>query len=130
VTGRLVNWSLSNPMLRVIIPVGVAYGSDSRMVQETLLRLAERCKRVLKQPPPQVWFVSFGDSALMFEARVYIAGIEDLLPVRDDLHHAIASTFREKRIEIAFPQQDIHIRSIAAPLTVQGETLPAALQEQ
>ncbi len=130
VTGRLVNWSLTNPTLRVIIKVGVAYGSDTKLTRDTLLSVAERNKRVLRQPPPQVYFVSFDDSALMFEARAYIASIEDLLPVRDELHHAIAAAFREKGIEIAFPQQDIHIRSIEAPLTVQGDVLPAELERQ
>jgi len=130
VTGQLVNWSLSNPTLRVIVPVGVAYGTDTRLVRETLFRVAERCRRVLKQPPPQVWFTSFGDSALIFELRIFIAGIEDFLPVQDDVNHDIAAAFREKGIEIAFPQQDVHIRSIAAPLTVHGEPVPDAIQEQ
>jgi potassium efflux system protein len=130
VTGRLINWSLSNPTLRVIVPVGVAYGSDTALVRDTLMRVAERNKRVLRQPPPQVWFVNFGDSALLFEMRVYIAGIEDWLPARDEINHAIATTFREKNIEIAFPQRDIHIRSIVAPLTVHGEPVPATIEEQ
>lgn len=129
VTGRVVNWSLTNPTLRIVVPVGVAYGTDTRLVQETLQHTAEKNKRVLRQPPPQVCFVGFGDSAMLFETRVYVASIEDLLPVKDDLHHAIAGAFRAKGIEIAFPHQDIHIRSIA-PVTVQGERIPAELEHQ
>jgi potassium efflux system protein len=125
-----VNWSLSNPTLRVIIPVGVAYGTDTKLVRETLSKVADRSKRVLKQPAPQIWFMDFGDSALGFQLRVFIAGIEDYLPVQDDLHHEIAAAFREKHIEIAFPQRDLHIRSIAPALTVKGESVPVELEQQ
>ncbi len=122
VTGQLVNWTLSNPTLRAVIPVGVAYSSDPKVVRETLFRIADRCRKVLRQPAPQVWFTSFGDSALLFELRVYVANIEDLQPVKDELHHEIADAFREKGIEIPFPQRDVFVRGFLTPLTVRTDT--------
>lgn len=126
VTGQLVNWTLSDPMLRVIIPVGIAYGSDTQQAVRTLERVAKAHPLVMEEPAPQVLFMKFGASSLDFELRVYCPGVEHLLGVRHDLHMAIDQAFREAGIKIAFPQQDIHLRSVEAdvPIKMHRDTPP------
>jgi potassium efflux system protein len=112
VTGRLINWTLSDAVLRTTIEVGVAYGSDTNRVIEVLKRIARDSPRVLRDPPPQVFFLGFGDSSLSFELRAFIRTAEQLFPVRHELHMSVDQAFREAGIEIAFPQRDLHLRSV------------------
>ncbi|MGB0716582.1 MAG: mechanosensitive ion channel domain-containing protein, partial [Phycisphaerae bacterium] len=112
VTGSFVNWSLSDQILRLVISVGVAYGSDVQKVKEILLAIADDDERVLDQPKPNVWFIRFGESSLDFEVRVFVKDIDDFVLSRDAMHAAIDQAFREAAVEIAFPQRDIHIRTI------------------
>ena len=123
ITGRLVNWTLSDTILRIVIPVGVAYGSDTRLAHELLLKAAEENPKVLKVPPSQAYFMGFGESSLNFDLRVYIGSINDFLNVRNELHLAIDDAFRKAGVEIAFPQHDVHIRSIKASLPI-AERIP------
>ncbi len=112
VTGQLINWTLSDAVLRVEIPVGIAYGSDTEQAIEVLQRVATENRRVLSDPPPQVLFLGFGDSALSFELRVFIRHVSSVFPVRHELHMAIDKAFKDTGIEIAFPQRDLHLRSL------------------
>jgi potassium efflux system protein len=121
VVGRLVNWTLSDPILRVEIPVGIAYGSDTQKAKKRMLEVAEENTKVLDDPPPSVLFMAFGANSLDFELRAFTK-IDTLLSVRDELNMAIDKAFREAEIEIAFPQQDIHIRSVR-------DTFPIATKE-
>lgn len=118
ITGRLVNWSLSDSILRLVIPVGIAYGSDTALVEKTLLEVATANGSVLRDPVPSVLFKDFGGSSLDFELRVFIPSIEHYIPVMHKLHMAIDNAFRERDIEISFPQRDVHIRSVEAPFTL------------
>jgi len=111
VTDNIVNWTLSDTMLRVRIPVGVAYGSDTERARDELLKAARAHPLVLRDPEPQAWFTGFGDSTLDFELRVFIGHIDHLLTVRHGMHAAIDQAFRKAGVEIAFPQRDLHIRS-------------------
>ena len=112
VTGQLINWTLSDPVLRLEIPVGIAYGSDTDRAIEVLYKVAKDSVRVLHDPPPQVFFLSFGDSALQFELRVFTRGVNQRFLARHELHLNIDKAFREAGIEIAFPQRDLHVRSL------------------
>jgi len=116
VTGQVINWTLSDPSLRVVIQVGVAYGSDTALVERVLLDVARAHPHVLDDPPPRVVFSGFGDSALNFELRTYIGTIDHIVAVRHELNKAIDAAFREAGIEIPFPQRDLHVRSIDVPL--------------
>ena len=118
VTGQVINWTLSDSILRVIIPVGIAYGSDTARAEEILHEVAREDNLVLDEPKPQVLFVSFGDSSLGFELRVHISSVEYFVKARHQLHKAIDAAFRKAGIEIAFPQRDIHIRSIRDALPI------------
>ena len=118
VTGQVINWTLSDSTLRAIVPVGIAYGSNTQLAEEILARVAKENDLVLAEPKPKVLFLEFGDSSLNFELRVYVSSVDYLLKVRHQLHKAIDHAFREAGIEIAFPQRDIHVRSIRDALPV------------
>lgn len=118
ISAPVTNWTLRNRHGRVIVPVGVAYGSDTELVGRLLEEAAAEVPEVVRdQPdlPVRVFFRSFGDSALDFELRCYILDIWYILDVTSRLHFAIDRKFREHGIEIAFPQRDIHIRSGSPP---------------
>jgi potassium efflux system protein len=119
ITSRLVNWTLSDDIIRIVIPVGIAYGSDTRLARELLLKAARDHVGVLTDPAPEAFFLGFGENSLNFDLRVHVAGLKDYMTVSNDLNMAIDDAFRQAHIEIAFPQRDIHIRSIdaAIPLT-------------
>ncbi len=112
VTGRLVNWSLSDTVLRVDVRVGVAYGSDVQRALSLLREVALRNERVMREPRPEAWFLGFGESSLDLELRAFSPDVSSVIPIRHALHVAIDDAFREAGIEIAFPQRDIHVRSL------------------
>jgi potassium efflux system protein len=111
VSTQVVNWTLSNRRVRLIIPVGVAYGSDVSLVMETLMASARDNSMIAASPSPQVLFLNFGESSLEFELRVWVLDADNRLVVSSDLHQEIDRRFREAKIEIAFPQRDLHLRS-------------------
>ena len=109
ITGKLINWSLSDPITRVVIPVGVAYGSDTQATEKLLLKIARENLMVLSQPEPLALFLGFGDNCLNFELRVFVRGLDNRIPVIHHSHLAIEREFRKAGINIAFPQRDIHL---------------------
>lgn len=109
ISTQVTNWSFKDRRLRRNIDVGVAYGSDLELVRKTLLEIAGNTSRVLKLPKPNVIFRDFGDSALMFRLRIWTY-IDYFLEVETDIRYGIDRLFRERGIEIAFPQMDIHIK--------------------
>jgi small-conductance mechanosensitive channel len=119
ISAQVTNWTLRNRLSRVIVPVGIAYGSDVPLAMKLLREVAGESLSVMKQPEPQVLFLAFGASSLDFELRVWVANVDDRLTVRSELHQEIDRRFREAKVEIAFPQQDLHLR------TVDGEARDA-----
>ncbi len=124
VTGRLLNWTLSDTTNRVLINVGVAYGSNTERARSLLLEVAHRHPEVLQDPPPLATFEGFGDSTLNLVLRCYLPNLDKRLETITNLHEAIDAAFKRADIEIAFPQQDLHIRSMPASLDVpeRGDT--------
>jgi len=118
ITGRVLNWTLSDPINRIVVNVGVAYGSDTQKTTEILRRIAQNHPNVLADPPPWVMLESFGDSALNFVLRCFLPNLENRSAVIHELHVAIERELRAAGIEIAFPQQDVHIRSVSLPAAV------------
>ena len=110
VTSHFVNWTLGNSSVRWIIPVGVAYGSDTALALKLLEKVANDSPHVLHEPESRAYFLRFGDSTLDLELRVYID--IDVVPWTwiSELHQAIDKAFREAGIEIAFPQRDVHLK--------------------
>ncbi|QDU45056.1 Mechanosensitive channel MscK precursor [Symmachiella dynata] len=114
ITGRLLNWTLTDQVNRLVIEVGVAYGSDTMLARDLLLAAAEANEFVLTDPGPLATFEGFGDSTLNYVLRVYLPDLDNRLGVIHALHTDIDRRFREANIEIAFPQQDIHVRTLPA----------------
>jgi len=108
----ITNWSHGDQKVRFRIPVGVAYGSDLAKVKEALLEVARNHPATLSDPEPKVFFESFGDSALNLELVVWSAEMS-FRPrsFRSDLNFAIDQAFRERGIELPFPQRDVHFRT-------------------
>jgi small-conductance mechanosensitive channel len=111
ISGRVTNWSIGDPKVRFRIPVGVAYGSDAQLVERVLLEVAGANEHVLKQPAPSVRFIGFGDSALNFELRVWsVEWVNRPGALQSALNFAIYEKFKANRIEIPFPQRDVHLK--------------------
>ncbi|NQT52654.1 mechanosensitive ion channel, partial [bacterium] len=125
ITGRLVNWTLSDSVIRIRVNTGIAYGSDVAKATECLLEAAKASAHILKEPAPEALFLGFGNSSLGFELRVYVQGFEHYFSAINDLHRRIDAAFRASGVEIAFPQQDLHIRSVNTPFTVAAEPVKA-----
>ncbi|MEM6673980.1 MAG: mechanosensitive ion channel domain-containing protein, partial [Planctomycetota bacterium] len=111
INGQFINWTLSDPVSRVTVHVGIAYGSDTETAMKELLRAGRECTYAVEEPAPNVVFSGFGTSSLDFELRVFVSGRESYPRVVHDLHMRVDAAFREAGIEISFPQQDLHIRT-------------------
>jgi small-conductance mechanosensitive channel len=110
VSETVVNWSLSDRRVRFKIPVSVAYGSDLRKVEQVLLAVAAADKDVLKEPPPGVRFMEFGDSGLHLELRVWSDSLINKKGVlKSQLNFAIYDAFAAAGIEVPFPQRVVHL---------------------
>lgn len=120
ITGELINWSLSDPILRMDFSVGVAYGSDTTLAHQTMLEVCRSHPMVLDQPEPTVFFNNFGDNSLNFDVRVFVRETNNTARTRitHDLHMAIDEAFRKHDICIAFPQRDVHLDTLT-PLEVR-----------
>ncbi len=116
VGGRVVNWSHGSEVVRLHIPVGVAYGTDVLLVKKVLIEVAHGHPKVLRDPAPKVVLDLFADSSIVFKLLVFTNDIAKKNSTISDINFAIDAAFRENKIEIPFPQRDLHIRSIDAPL--------------
>lgn len=103
------NWTHRNKLGRVEVAIGVAYGSDAKRVHQLLLEIARSHPLVLKNPEPFVLFQSFGESAMNFEIRVFLADIGNSSTVQNDLRFAILDTFGREHIDIPFIQRNIRV---------------------
>lgn len=114
-TQPVENWSYSNKNVRVHISVGVAYSSDLALAQRLMVEAASAAARVLPEPKPSVWLKGFGDNSVDHDILVWIADPEmGVGNVRSDILNRLWVSFAEHKIEIPFPQRDIHVRSMPA----------------
>ncbi len=111
ITENVTNWTLAERQSRLKISVGVAYGSEISVVKEILMACAEENEMVLGKPEPLVFFMGFGESALNFELKVWTDEFDNRFTVISDLNQEIDKRFRDRGIEIPFPQMDLHVRS-------------------
>ena len=121
VSGTVTNYTHGSSVGRIIVPVGVAYGNDTRKIEELLLPLAEQHPLVLKDPAPSVVFQGFGADSLNFEIRALLGDINFGLTVRSELNHQIYEVLTAHGIEIPFRQRDIWIRNPEALSGVRSE---------
>ncbi len=131
ISEKVKNWTLHNYSGRIVIPVGVEYGSDPRLVRDILLRIAKAHPQVMTKPEPFVYFEDFGSDALDFKLFVYAYDITKAQAIRTDLRIAIVEAFRDDGIEIPFRQTDVRLRGLewlqtafAAQLTQQPAAEP------
>jgi potassium efflux system protein len=116
ITSVVINWSLSSSKLRVVIPVGVAYGSDVRKAMSLLVQVAKDNPAVVDDPEPMASFEDFGDNALTLWLRCYAEG--EYVRVWTNLRTEINERFEAAGISIAFPQRDVHL-DVAQPIPVR-----------
>ena len=111
VTGQVTNWALSNTVTRLVVSVGVAYGSDLELVKRLLLQAANEQPNILKDPEPRALFLTFGASTLDHELRVYVGQVSERNDTLDALNRRVNELFAENNIDIAFNQLDIFIKN-------------------
>ncbi|MDV3439251.1 mechanosensitive channel MscK [Pseudomonas otitidis] len=112
ITGQLINWSLSDTVTRVTLKLGVAYGSDLELVRKLLLQAAQENVRVLKEPAPSVYFLTFGESTLDHELRIHVRDLGDRNPATDEINRFIDREFAKHGIDIAFRQVDVYVKNL------------------
>jgi len=112
VTDPLINWTLSDEITRIVIPVGIAYGSDTEKAHRIMTDVVISHPDVMTEPKPTVLFLGFGDSSLDFKVRAFVREQYKRMSLIHDLHMALDKALREAGIEIPFPQRDLHLRSV------------------
>jgi len=109
ITGRLLNWSLSDQITRIIFPIGIAYGSNVELARKIIMDITDENENILDTPPVFVSFEGFGDNSLTLVLRCFIESLDYRHTVRTDLHCEINRRFNEAGIVFAFPQRDVHL---------------------
>lgn len=123
--GELINWTLSDVLRRIDIPVGVAYGTDPRLVIETLLGALAEVPEAMEDPRPVALFRAFGESSLDFELRFWINKAEGWPVIVSNAKIAVHDALQQADIEVPFPQRDLHLRSSSiGPIDVAPEAEP------
>ena len=112
ITDTVTNWTLHDAITRLLIPIGVAYGSDVAAVRELLMKVVQSHPDVLALPAPTVFFVNHGASSLDFELRLFVATPSLRLTVKHDINAAINTALVDAGIVIPFPQTDVHLKVV------------------
>jgi len=119
ISERVMNWTLSSSITRLIVPVGIAYGSDTDAAREIMLDAVKDLPKVLKTPAANVLFMGFGDSSLDFQIRVYLNSFDERVPMTHVIHTEINKALEAAGIPIPFPQRDLNIVSQNVPLELR-----------
>lgn len=121
ITGKLLNWTLTDTVNRITIQVGVAYGTNPSLVQQIIYKIADDHPFVLRTPEPVVVFDCFGESSLDFKLMAFLPSLDQRLKTIHEIHVAINKELADAGIEIPFPQRDLHLRS-AVPFPVVNDS--------
>ena len=131
ISGKVINWTLSESQRRVDLPVGVAYGSDVKLVSKLLNQAATVHEDVLTSPAPAVFFKEFADSSLNFEVQFWVMQESNTVKVKSEVALEVMRLLDEAGIEIPFPQRDLRLRAVdanaaATLLSPNGDALTAS----
>lgn len=110
ISQQVTNWTFKDQRIRRQVKIGVAYGSDVDLVKATLLEIIAKTPNVRQYPAPDVLFWDHGDSALIFNLR-YWTDVDGFLSTESNVRFEITRLFKEREIEIAFPQLDVHLHN-------------------
>lgn len=130
ITTKLINWTLTDTTNRVVVNVGIAYGSDAERACQIVQQVCTEHSEIMTEPPPVVTFEGFGDNTLNLVVRAYLASLEHRLSTIHELHQQIYAALNAAHIEIAFPQRDLHVRSLPESLARWLNQRGAAAQGQ
>ena len=125
----IYNFTQNHRTTREAVRVGVAYGSDVKLVSKLLLQAVEEQKGILKQPKPFVLFDDFGDSALLFAVHFHINDVFSDPRLKSEIRYRIDALFREHKVTIPFPQRDVHFYA-HSPLRVEQDPNGPAYQDE
>ncbi|MGB6318734.1 MAG: mechanosensitive ion channel domain-containing protein, partial [Litorimonas sp.] len=120
ISQEVTNWTLSNSTTRVVVNVGIAYGSDTDRAREVMMDVLRDNTKIIETPPPQVFFLGFGDSSLDFQLRFFLRNFEDRFPVSHQIHTDVNKALAREGFEIPFPQRDLNWRGQDGPLVFRG----------
>ncbi len=127
ISGKVVNWTLTESRRRAELALGVAYGTEPKVVLKYLLDAANKHESVLTEPAPMAYFIGFGDSSLNFELHFWVMQDSNWIRVRSEIAMSVMKCLDEAGIEIPFPQRDLHLRTVPegtelepGPLTSSG----------
>ncbi|MCM0147728.1 DUF3772 domain-containing protein [Photobacterium galatheae] len=121
IAGIVKNMTLRSNHGRLVVPIGVAYGSDLNIVRQVLMDAAQKHAMILSYPAPSVVFTNMGDSALQFELRCFVRDIKEFMIVKSDLLFDIYQTLTEQGVSIPFPQRDVSIKGLESLVKAWGE---------
>jgi small-conductance mechanosensitive channel len=121
---QVTNWTANDPRVRLAIPVGVAYDSDLQQVRKILTDIMSKDPEILTEPPPEVVLKELGDNSINFLLRFWtiVHPDYDHYGLKSNLYFAILESFRQRGIEVPFPQRDIHLRSADVPVVVTSKS--------
>ena len=125
---EVVNWTHNNPVSRLKLPVGVAYGSDPIKVRSALIEAASQHQEILDQPTPNVFFIGFGENALNFELLVWIEDPPKQFQIKSELYFLIEEILRHYHVDIPFPKLDLHVRSDNFPVDASHQLIESLTQ--
>jgi potassium efflux system protein len=111
ITSQLTNWTLSDATTRIMLPIGIAFGSEVEFAHELILKTVKETPLILEEPEAFVVFVGFGDSMLNFSIRAFVSEPINRWRVIHDLNMRLEKVLRENKIEIPYPQHDVHIKT-------------------
>ena len=109
VTDKVTNWTLSDKLRRVDLPVGVNYGANPKKVVDLLVGVAQAHPQVLKQPAPAAFFLNYGDSSINFELRVWTDQSRPPTPIKSDLAMAVYDAVIAAGLSFPFPQREVRL---------------------
>lgn len=110
ITNQLINWTLSDTVTRIVLPIGVGYGSEIETVERVLMEAIKKTELILAEPAPNVIFNGFGENALNFDIHVFVHELKERIGVKHSLNKNIYEALQANHIEIPYPHRDVHIR--------------------